>query len=327
MTTLEPASTTTVATVPTATTVRPTTASPTAPATGGRTILLPEVSDLGVMWAPAFVIPYGDAPEMLGTTPGDDDTETGPAYGARTPDGTWWILDDAKRRLAHYSAGGGFLGAVELTDAHLPKPAFRYRLPHVLDDGTFVATAADTGMLLMREGDVEILEQAGVPPVHDDGVRLYGWGDDGVPLAFAPGDAAEPVDWIRARSGERFSLVVATGEIRIMLPDVPIEVVLPVTAPAEIGGDVHLEVEFESTVNGTLHLLILGRAEGAPEIQLGGYLTVGPNGTVSGLEPIRDPHTDLDPGTPARLGVRPGTNEVSLMFVDPDGIRVHYRTG
>ena len=61
-------------------------------------------------------IPYGDGEEELGTALGGDmgGLDLGPEYGAQAPDGSWWILDAAKRRLAHYSETGEYLGAVAM---------------------------------------------------------------------------------------------------------------------------------------------------------------------------------------------------------------------
>lgn len=291
--------------------------------------MLPPVSELGVLWTRAFVIPYGDTPETLGVSPSGDGLLFGPDYGARMADGTWWFLDGAKQRLAHFTAGGGYLGAVDLDADQLVNGNFPYQLPHILGDGTLVAIAPGTALLAMRDDQVTVFDAPGDwYPVYGDGTSLYGWGADGRPAALTePGGTPEPVEWMLARSGERFSLELDDTGIRIVLPDVPIEVLLPLVAPEEIGGAVHASVEVVSTRNGTLHLLILGIADGDPEIQLGGYLTVGPNGTVSGLEPIRDPHGEADPGSPARLGVRPDSDEVSLMFIDADGVRVYIRAG
>jgi hypothetical protein len=55
-------------------------------------------------------------------------------------------------------------------------------------------------------------------------------------------------------------------------------------------------------------------------------MTVGPTGVLSSLEPVRDPFTVSDPGSPSRLGVQPGTDQPWMMFIDEDGVRIFRRS-
>lgn len=52
----------------------------------------------------------------LGTAPGGDSgsLDIGPEYGAPGPDGTWWFLDAAKARIAHYDSAGRYLDQVRI---------------------------------------------------------------------------------------------------------------------------------------------------------------------------------------------------------------------
>ena len=70
-------------------------------------------------WQERFVIGYGRGKALLGTSPGGDSgsLDIGPEYGAPGPDGTWWFLDAAKARLAHYDSAGQFLDHVRITEA------------------------------------------------------------------------------------------------------------------------------------------------------------------------------------------------------------------
>ena len=337
----------TTTTSPTTTTVRPTTTttSPpttttgptttTQPAQGGRTIVLPVVDQLSSRWLRAFVIPYGETPETLGTSLGGDGEGIliGPDYGARAPDGSWWILDGAKRRLAQFSAGGQYLGQVEVPAELLASGGyFQYQLPRVLDDGTVLANSANLSgstLVLRLRGDE--LDTVAIPgewiPRYDDGEVVYAFSFEDELLAVdAVAGTAEVTEWFTTRAGERFRLTIEPGRIAVELPDVPIEVVIPVEAPPEVGGTVYVSAEVVSTVDGTLHLFLLGFTDADDSVQLGGYLTIGPNGVQSAVEPVRDPFSEADPGSPSRLGVRPGSNEVSLMFIDDDGVRVYYRS-
>ena len=65
-------------------------------------------------WTEVFLIPYGETPQTLGTSlSGDGDgLLLGPDYGAQAPDGSWWFLDVAKQRMAHFGDDGAFGNAV-----------------------------------------------------------------------------------------------------------------------------------------------------------------------------------------------------------------------
>ncbi|HEX6221316.1 MAG TPA: hypothetical protein VF115_09495, partial [Acidimicrobiia bacterium] len=109
---------------------------------GEPTLLLPSASEFGPDWSEVLVIRYGDDEEELGTAPGGDmgSLDLGPEYGAQAPDGSWWILDAAKRRLAHYSETGEYLEAIAMKPEHLTQGQyFQFQLPHILADGTLVA--------------------------------------------------------------------------------------------------------------------------------------------------------------------------------------------
>jgi hypothetical protein len=73
-------------------------------------------------WREIFAVSYGPGVEQLGTSPGGDEggaVDYGPESGAPAPDGSWWFLDVAKRRLAHYSSSGAFLEGVQV-----PRPCW-----------------------------------------------------------------------------------------------------------------------------------------------------------------------------------------------------------
>jgi hypothetical protein len=48
---------------------------------------------------------------------------------------------------------------------------------------------------------------------------------------------------------------------------------------------------------------------------------------VSQTEPIADPFSPSDPGSPSHLGVTPGTSTPWIMVVGEDGVHVSIRTG
>ncbi|MFO7547955.1 MAG: hypothetical protein R6X29_03625 [Acidimicrobiia bacterium] len=322
-------------TAPTTTTTRPPETTTTM-APGDGSVVLPVASGMGAGWIEAFVIPYGDTPDTLGVSLGGDGEGLliGPDYGARMSDGTWWFLDSAKARLAHFDGEGAYLGEVPMPEELLVNGEyFQYTLPRGLEDGTLVAVNAnfggETSVLRLRDGIIDAVRIPGEwISRYDDGKLLYAFTFENELLVVDVDAAtAEPTEWFLTRPGARFGLVVEPGELRLDLPDVPQEVVIPVEAPPEIGGTVYVSAEVVSTADGSLHLFLLGLADADESIQLAGYLTVGPDGSVSAVEPVRDPFTEADPGSPSRLGVRPGTDEVSFMFIDPDGVRVFRRAG
>jgi hypothetical protein len=287
-------------------------------------------------WIEVFTIPYGDGADTLGTAPGGDGgLELGPEYGAQAPDGTWWFLDAAKLRLAHFAADGSYLDAVTVPDEVLVDGTyFQFQMPRILDDGTLVATGLGSGstrLLIMRSGVIEGAEIATelVPRV-DDGVLLYGFtvgegASSPVVVDVNEVESAE-TEWFLARNGDRFRLTVGAGELRIETPDAspPMDRTLSVEA-GEVGGPAFFSLESATGEDGTLHLLLVGFTEADESLQLAGYLTVAADGTLSRVEPMRDPFTAADPGSPAHLGVRPGTSDAWLMFVDTDGVRVFRR--
>ncbi len=286
-------------------------------------------------WSETLFIPYGEGPLTLGTTLGGDGDgiQVGPEYGAQSPDGTWWFLDGAKYRLAQFDADGSFLIEAVLDEDLLTDGIyFQYQLPRVLDSGMVVANrlSEEQTIILRRRGeelDTVTIDRIFVPRI-DDGTTVYGFevGEEATPVAVdVSSGTATDTEWFRTRGGDRFRITVGKGELRIELPDAGADITLPVTA-AEVGGDALFSTEVASGIDGTLHLLMVGLAENDESLQLAGYLTVSADGTLGALEPMRDPFTSADPGSPAHLGVRPQTSKPWFMVIDEDGVRVFGRS-
>ena len=130
---------------------------PSLPGVRTTTIALPSAGDFSAEWRELFSIPYGPATTQLGTSPGGEggSLDLGPEFGAQASDETWWIVDSAKKRLAHFAADGAYLDAVPFGAEHLIRGELvPWRLPHVLDDGSVVTTQLgpdDTRLLVLRE--------------------------------------------------------------------------------------------------------------------------------------------------------------------------------
>jgi hypothetical protein len=335
------ADTTTTTTAPTTTTTAPqATTTTTAPATT-TTILdlsvLPLATDeMPDTWVEAFFIPYGETPDTLGVSLGGDGEGIwwGPEYGAQAPDGTWWFLDPANFRVAHFSEAGAYLEEFVLPESMLVNGIyFQYSFPRVLDDGTVLASRLDgqsTNFLRIRNG---VLDSFRIPyemtPRADDGKNLYGFsfGEDSATIAVDPAaESAQVVEWFVGRDGSRFRLAGGVGGLRVELPDASPVVSLDLDfEAAEIGGPVYLTIEAATGVDGTLHLFLLGFPERDERLQLAGYMTISSDGQIIALEPMMDPFTPSDPGTPARLGVRPGMSDPWIMNIGTDGVRVYVR--
>lgn len=337
-TTTAPPDTTTTGPL-TTTTDSPSTTPPSASTTtttidDGSLVLPPATETMPETWQEDLFIPYGDTVETLGTSLGGDGEgiQIGPDYGAQGPDGTWWFLDTAKLRLVQFSGEGEFLKEAVLEEDLLSQGVyFQYQLPRVLDSGMLVANrlAGDITLLLRARGEEldTVPVNRGFFPKVDDGNLLYGFsaGEDSTPLEVNPhtGTAIE-TEWFRTRTGDRFRITSSRGELRVELPDAEVDLTIPVVA-GEVGGNAFFSVEAASGINGTLHLFLLGLAEDDESLQLAGYLTIASDGTVSSLEPMRDPFTSADPGSPSRLGVRPLSGDPWMMFIDEDGVRVFTR--
>ncbi len=335
------ATTTTEVSVPPATTLQPTTstppatAAPTTPTTqpGEGMLLLPGFSELGPAWTETLVIPYGPEEELLGTAPGGENLELGPEYGAQGPDGTWWFLDAAKKRLAHYSETGEYIEAVPMKPEHLVNGEFfQFQLPRILDDGTLVASRLggdEASTLLVLEGlDTRTVNV----PAHfgakiDDGVAMYGFGKENELLRVDPTTGSlEPVDWFRTRAGIPFRLEVRGDEMTIELPDADRPTIgLRFAYSGDPSIPAYGAVEASGAEDGTLFLYLFGGTDDYDIGGIGGFFSVSSEGDLSPLESTRDPWSPSDPGSPAHLGVRPGTSTPWLMFVDTDGVRVFTR--
>ena len=286
-------------------------------------------------WSRSFVIGYGEDEQLLGTAPGGDSgsLDLGPEYGAQAPDGSWWFLDAAKRRVAHYDGRGGYLDAVDLpTELLVDGVYFQFQLPRVLDDGTLVANGLredGTVILRVRDGDADQVEFDRQFVIRgDDGRRLYGSDDGGATVVVdIEAGTVRDVPWPRGPDGTRYRVGVEGRRVRVQMPDAspPVDRALPVVADTLTTAPLHPSLEIAVGADGTVHLLVVAIIEGDHPSHVAGYTQVRPDGTVAPVERVRDPFSAADPGSPAHLGVRPGSNEPWLMFVEEDGVHVYQR--
>jgi hypothetical protein len=332
MPTTVPAETTTMSSPTTTTTASTTSSTPSADETV--TVLLAPFSEMGPAWSEQ-VFPYGEGEEFLGTAPGGDGLMLGPEYGTQTPDGSWWFLDAAKLRVAHFEGDGTFLDQVSIPEDLLVDGIyFQYQMPQALDDGSIAATGfrGEQTMALLRVDDGVASGStfdAEVPWVTTDGTYLYGLGfEEAAPYRLDPsGPVVEPVEWLAARDGSRFRIGVEGSDVLVELPDAGLTRTLQLRFSEDSSVEARAGIEVETGTDGTIFILFYGAPVSDETLGIGGIMTIGPDGTVSEVEPIVDPFSPSDPGSPAHLGVTPGSTTPWMMVVAEDGVHVWTRSG
>jgi len=325
------------ATPPTTPSATPSTGPSTEPDRGVDELVVPAAApSMPATWKERFVIPYGPGRTLLGTSPGGDSgtLDIGPEYGAPAPDGTWWFLDGAKRRLAHYDADGSFLDAVRIPRSMLVgRRYFQWQLPHVLADGGLLAVRQSSGgarLLRLRDGvlDEIAIDAELFSPTLDDGTLLYGFDGDNRQVTVDPTDGSvEPTDVVRTPAGTPFSLKVSfdSGRLVLELPDLGYSTRLPIRTAS--GAKAHVGFQVRAGADNTIHLVLLGAGEDDESVQLAGASSVSPTGAVSQVEPLTNPFSESDPGSPAQLVMAPRSSTPMLVYVLESGLHVYERTG
>jgi hypothetical protein len=77
-----------------------------------RVVLAADLSEAPVRWRLVATIPFGEHEGELRYVPSQEIHTIEPTSFAVAPDGSFWIIDSAKKRLAHYSSAGPYLGQV-----------------------------------------------------------------------------------------------------------------------------------------------------------------------------------------------------------------------
>jgi hypothetical protein len=295
-------------------------------------ILAPAASEIPDKWGLVLTIPYGVDEALLGSAPGGDNLMLGPDYGAQAPDGTWWFMDAAKDRLAHYDVAGSYLESVYLPEDYLVDGVyFQYQLPRVLADGSLIAARFDetsTEFLIASGGDLRKVSVAGTQlPRGDDGSTIFGFDFDGASWSFNPEtEDWRPIEWFRAQTGARYQIGVTEDGVAVAMPDIGVEQIMPLKST--IGpGRVHATMEVAVGADGVIHLFFVGISESDESTQLAGYASIAADGTPSPMEPMVDPFTSADPGSPSHLGVAYGNSTPYFMVIGHDGVEVYARNG
>jgi hypothetical protein len=341
-TTIPPAPTSSVTLAETTTTMVDTTTTTGAPSTTSPAaeqtlaVALYPFSEMGPGWTEQ-VFPYGEGEGSLGTEPGGEGLMFGPDYGTQSPDASWWFLDAAKKRIAHFGGDGDYLDQVLMPqDLLVDGIYFQYQLPQALDDGSIVAigwrAGETTSLLQIENGEASAVTFDGaVAWVTTDGAYLYGHDVEGTtPHRLDPNDPfGEPVDWFRARDGSRYMVTLNEDEILVELPDaaIPLSRTLRMRYSEDPDVIARGAIQVETGADGTLFILMYGVPMTGDPLDIGGLVTITPNGVVSEVAQVTNLFSTSDTGSPAHLGVTPGSSNPWLMVVGEDGVHVFRKTG
>jgi hypothetical protein len=281
------------------------------------------------------VFPYGEGMTHLGTSLGGDGLMLGPEYGSQLTDLSWWFLDAAKLRLAHFANDGSFIEALEIPASLLVNGQyFQYQMPQALDNGWLVAHGfrgqGSTALLLLADGAISGRNIDGsVSWANTDGVYLYGLDiEDGAPRRLDPeSGVVDEVDWLVARDGSRYMVGVEQDRLVVELPDAGLTKTVSMRFANDPETPVRGGIEVETGDDGTLFILVYGAPTSDETLGVGGLITIATDGHVSEAEPIVDPFSSADPGSPAHLGVTPGSSTPWIMVIGEDGVHVHTFSG
>src|SRR6266511_4370212 len=133
------------------------------PVVSKRLILTAELSERPARWQKLFFVPFGDLSSELGFKFFHESVNSQPSSFSVAADGSVWIADRWKDRVAHYSSAGKFLGAVKV-----PRPPRRVSIGQnrsrirdiVLSDDLLYALFDPTGGPIAQvkaDGDLEYL--------------------------------------------------------------------------------------------------------------------------------------------------------------------------
>jgi hypothetical protein len=190
--------------------------------------------------------------------------------------------------------------------------------------------AGRTQVLHIRGEHAELLTIPGMILVlSDEGTRLYGVDTDrdqtvSVDLTTR---RVTPASALLGRDGKPFSITTGRGQLQFSRPAAAQLGTFPVVAAHEPGGPVGYGVQVATDQEGTLHLFFMGMTLADERQDVGGYASIRPDGSLTPVGAMRTPFTpaNLYMIVSNNLGVRPGTNEVTMLYVDVDGIHVYRR--
>ncbi len=120
-------------------------------------------------------------------------------------------------------------------------------------------------------------------------------------------------------------VTVDGANVVVDLPDVGVTKTLQLRFSEDPTVEARAGIEVETGTNGSIFILLYGAPMSDESLGIGGLVTISPTGYVGESEPVTDPFTPSDPGSPAHLGVTPGTSNPWMMVVGEDGVHVFTR--
>lgn len=121
--------------------------SPTPPTTLDPVTLDANTDKAPVEWGEVAFLPGGDAPDEIGLDPCFHCEAVVPAALAVGPDGTYWIADSYKRRIAHFAEDGSFIEAIPTERGPADLAFIGERLYVLFEEGGRTIAAVDSGAL------------------------------------------------------------------------------------------------------------------------------------------------------------------------------------
>jgi hypothetical protein len=229
-----------------------------------------------------------------------------------------------KHRLAHYDRNGGYIGAVSIPGRYVG-----LQFLHVFANGEMFAPH---GVLAANSfvSDGHTAHRVNLPAVadqlswqYDDGERAYGIGSARAPSQTIHVDNQRPAvtatTTYRTPTGTRFSVYLEdpdTGPLVVSLPDAqpPTRLSLRYHSATHATARPILVFEVASGSDGAIRLFLYGSTDEPQPVTFSGYLRISPAGAISPIEPVANPFSSTDPGSPAHLHVQPGTSSASLVL-------------
>jgi hypothetical protein len=167
-------------------------------------VLRANLSSRSVSWKPLFRIPFGPRPSQVGLL--DDVTKAPipffPNSFAVAPDGSFWLVDEMKRRLAHFARDGTYLGQIGgiRQDRFHPQPQDLVAVGDALclleqDHGRFLVSSIRAFRAGRQVATAEFADQDGSVAV----LRLVS--DPSELIGYVGGAAGDPATYGQGRHG------------------------------------------------------------------------------------------------------------------------------
>ena len=291
-----------------------------------KTVTLRAPASLGSGWSRIIKVGYGTSAAKLGTSPAGEGLNLGPSYGVQVPNKTWWIADAAKLRLAHYSDSGKYLGQVKLPAKYLHLGAFQWQNPVALADGSVVLSSTTIGSPASPSSAKHKLSR--VPSA----ASSTSW----PPTASTSTASMRPTArFASTRSPARSSRSPGSSDkadasssstsVTASSTSCDQASIFGSTRLPPTGLTVHPSLQAVMAADGKLWILVAGFVEVSPDRTdtVVGLFSVSPSGKLSSVSRVRNPTSPADPADGHNLGIRHGGIHPTLMFIDPDAVRVY----